>query len=287
MSTEPNTHEPWLDLASLHALGALAGEELAAFETHLATCLICRRELASLRPVADALAAAVPQVDPPEALRARVLAAVGVAAPVAGTAPAVASREAGTGGVERGIRASATAWLGLAASVMLAAGLGTYAVTLRGRIAILESELRVARAQASEQFANAAATSRAMAVVQERVDVLSAPDASRVTLAGQAVAPNAAGQANWSPTRGLALAVDRLPSLRPDRTYQVWLLTSGAPVSVGLLQPDAGGDGVAVFAPPPGGVVPTGIALSEEPTGGVPAPTGQIYLVGLLAQRGN
>lgn len=285
MSTEPNMHEPWLDSAALHALGALAGDDLVAFETHLVTCHICRRELASLQPVAAALAAAVPQVEPPDALKARVMAAVGVA-PAAGDA-AVAARIATTDAHDRQTLARAIPWLAVAASIMVSIGLGTYAATLRGRITILESELRVARAEASEQFAHVAATRRTMAALEERLNVVAAPDASRVTLAGQAVAPNAGGQADWSPSRGLALAVDSLPPLRPDRTYQVWLLTSGAPVSIGLLQPDADGDRVAVFAAPPGGVVPTGIALSEEPAGGLPAPSGQIYLVGLLAQRAN
>lgn len=285
MSTELPTHEAWLDQAALYALDALEGDELRAFEAHLASCPICQHELAVLRPVTDALAVAVPQVPPPAALRARVLAGVSMDQVAAGGAVGTT--------VERAVpartpvpRTSPMPWLALAASVLLTVGLGVYAVTLRNRVERLESDLRVARAQASEQFANAAAIERTLAATQTRLGVLAAPDRARVVLAGQAVAPGAAGQADWSPTRGLALAVDSLPALRADRTYQVWLLTAGAPVSVGLLQPDEAGDGVAVFEPPPGGPVPTGIALSEEPAGGVPAPTGQIYLVGLLAQSG-
>jgi hypothetical protein len=36
----------------------------------------------------------------------------------------------------------------------------------------------------------------------------------------------------------------------------------------------------------PSEVMATGFALSEEPEGGVPAPTGMIYLVGKLASAG-
>jgi anti-sigma-K factor RskA len=60
------------------------------------------------------------------------------------------------------------------------------------------------------------------------------------------------------------------------------MVTESAPVSVGLLTPDAQGKSIAV-APAPavtGRVV--ALAVTLEPAGGVPAPTGPKILVGLL-----
>ena len=74
----------------------------------------------------------------------------------------------------------------------------------------------------------------------------------------------------------------RLPDLPRGRTYQVWVLTDGAPVSAGLMEPDAEGRVTAVFDTSVALPQPTGMAVSVEPSGGVPAPTGDIILVGNL-----
>jgi anti-sigma-K factor RskA len=65
----------------------------------------------------------------------------------------------------------------------------------------------------------------------------------------------------------------------------VWLLTGGKPVSVGLLPADGATGRTVVFSPPSDALQPSGVAVSEEPEGGVPQPTGAIYLVGLIARR--
>ena len=70
-------HAAQRDAAGLYALGALAGADRDAFEAHLATCEECAAEVRSLGAVVRALPYAAPQVDPPAALRARVLAAAG------------------------------------------------------------------------------------------------------------------------------------------------------------------------------------------------------------------
>ena len=76
MSAETFDHREWLESAALFALDALGGEERRAFATHAATCVECQGEVASLRAVGAALAYAVPQIDPPPALRTRVLTAL-------------------------------------------------------------------------------------------------------------------------------------------------------------------------------------------------------------------
>jgi anti-sigma-K factor RskA len=63
------------DLAA-YALGALEAEEAAELERHLATCSQCGARLGWLRLAVDQLPGSVAQLEPPPALRARLLAEV-------------------------------------------------------------------------------------------------------------------------------------------------------------------------------------------------------------------
>jgi anti-sigma-K factor RskA len=113
--------------------------------------------------------------------------------------------------------------------------------------------------------------------------VLMAPDMNKVDLAGQPVAPAAAARAFWSRSQGVVFAASKLPALPAGKTYQLWLVpASGAPLSAGLIAPDAQGNATIHFPTPQG--TPdkvAALAVTLEPEGGVPAPTGDKYLVGL------
>jgi anti-sigma-K factor RskA len=63
------------ELAAAYALDALDGEELEAYETHLAGCEQCREDVASFRATASALAYDVDLPPPPETLEHRIIAA--------------------------------------------------------------------------------------------------------------------------------------------------------------------------------------------------------------------
>jgi anti-sigma-K factor RskA len=266
-------HDRLRDAAGLYALGALAGDERDAFEAHLATCAECAAEVRALQGVVTALPYAVPQVDPPPALRSRVLAAVG--------APAASSRSMTQMPARARARFVSAGWLSAAAALVVAVALGAYAVSLRQRVGGLEGQLREAvnRLDLTEQ--RLAEATRAAERAQLRMAVLTSPDLKQVNLKGQPPAPRAAGRAFWSRSNGLLFAANALPPLPAGRTYQLWFLTPGAPVSAGLIKPDQNGRITAAFDTPPGTPDPTGVAVSIEPEGGVPAPTGAIYLAGM------
>ena len=276
-------HDAVRESAGLYVLGALAGDERRAFEQHLETCARCAAEVRTLAGVAGALPYASPQVDPPYALRERVLAIAGgrpsprslEATPANG---AFVRRAAGRGGWVGGN----AGWLSAAAMAVMVAGLGVYATGLRSRIGGLELELRdaVTRLERSEQQL-AEATSLAERA-QVRTAVLMSPDLRQVELTGQPAAPAAAGRAFWSAANGLVFTATALPALPPGRTYQLWILRMNdpAPASAGLVVPDDNGRVVTSFESPAGAGTPSGFALSIEPEGGVPAPTGALYLVG-------
>lgn len=62
--------------AAAYVLGALDPEEAEAFSRHLATCVVCRDEVAAFQHTANALAMAPPQHAPPRGLKRRVMRAV-------------------------------------------------------------------------------------------------------------------------------------------------------------------------------------------------------------------
>lgn len=69
------THDCGGDAAA-YSLGALEPAEAAAFERHLAECVVCRDEVEALQGVVGALPMAAPQLSPSRRLRRRVMHAV-------------------------------------------------------------------------------------------------------------------------------------------------------------------------------------------------------------------
>ncbi|MBI1875126.1 MAG: anti-sigma factor [Acidobacteria bacterium] len=253
------------ELTGLYALGALRGEEHARFEAHLEVCERCRAEVRSFSPVVESLSRAGAVVEPPLALRARVV-------------PGGGNRA-----VVRDLRPSPTlAWLAAAASVVLTIGVGWYAAQLHARIDDLEARLAAANFRAGAAERQTADARQAADRAQDMLGVLSAPDMARVDLKGQGAAAAAAGRAFWSRSRGLVFTATNLPALPAGKVYQLWVVTPTAPVSAGLLHPDDQGRVTTVAQTDPA-ISPVAMAVTLEPEGGVPSPTGDKYLIGMVA----
>jgi anti-sigma-K factor RskA len=75
-----------------------------------------------------------------------------------------------------------------------------------------------------------------------------------------------------------------MPQPPEGKEYQVWFMTEKeGPVSAGLFTPDQTGMGVVLAEPPSmryGNVVAAAVTL--EPAGGLPKPSGDMYLRGPL-----
>jgi len=280
-----------LSLAGAYVLGTLDAEERDAFDAHLPACAECQREVRSMQRVAIALAASTPSRTPRPELRDWVLGAA-TASRAHGVSDAGFSRTPSTVALGFGRPtpdadrrtsswAHPTSWLPVAALLVVSLTLGTYAQRLQSRVDSLESRLddAVRRAELAERATGDA--QRAANRAQNAMAVLSSPDMARVDLAGQAVAPDARARAFWSRNHGLVFTATNLPELPPGRVYQIWVLTAGAPISAGLVTPDAAGGATAVLETAPDIPPPAGVAVSLEPEGGVPAPTGKIYLAGM------
>jgi anti-sigma-K factor RskA len=275
MNPEPDLFR---ESTGLFVLGALSPEEQQAFDAHLLTCEACAAEVRSLQATAAALPFSVMPVEPASDLRQRVLAAA-AAARRPSSVVSFESRRTPRTAPSRRTRGSVTGWIAAAAGVALAAGVSLYALDLRTRLDGTERRLADAVERLADSEQRVQVASRETTAVRASLALLSAPDVIELRLAGQAPAPAAQARAFLSRSRGLLFAATNLPSIPNDRVYQLWYLTPGAPVSAGLLRPDADGAATVAFDTGPGTPTPTGLAVSIEPDGGVPAPTGAIYLV--------
>lgn len=252
------SHEPFESLAPVYAVGALDGDDLAQFEAHLPTCAACQ---ASVRDAEETLARAVlttpAQPPPPEARAALVRRIV----------------------ERRGARGRA--WLRWAAGTAVAAAAaamfaGTW-VAVR-----YEAELgRIARETAAvkERLArNEAALHEQLAFYRGIVELLRDPATRVVELRGRGPGAAATARVIWNDAGGGHLIVAGLPPAPAGKTYELWTIAGGTPRPAGTFGVDASGRGVhRVASGPPRGAVEV-FAVTVEPEGGTPAPTGPIVL---------
>lgn len=279
MPSHDAEHDRLQEAAGLYALDALDASERDAFEAHLGSCPTCIEDVRSFLAVAAALPHAVTMIDPPASLRLRVMAATGGhsetprSTVMPSRPPAPAPRAPGS-------FARASGWLAAAAMLVVSIALGGYSLSLRDDIRGLEEDLQNALARLDRSETQVAVATRSVQAAEARMAVLTAPDLTQVNLQAQPVAPRASGRAFLSRGQGLVFTASNLPPLRTGRAYQLWIVTPRATLSAGLLQVDDNGRVAQTFDAPadlPPSVI---IAVTEEPEGGVPAPTGDKYLVG-------
>jgi anti-sigma-K factor RskA len=260
-------HDELRELTGAYALDAVTDDERRELEAHLEGCPACGEEVRSLRAAASELAFTAPERRPPDSLRARVLASI---EPAPAVAPMVTPKRSPLG-----------AWWLAAAATIAAVALGLYAVSLRARLDALETELQLARAQANAAQQQLARAETNIRLVNTSTGILASPDVVRVDLKGAGKAAGASGRAFWSPSRGVLFAANGLPALSADRVYQLWIITrDDRRVPAGLLAPDASGQ--TLILADRNENAPATFAVTEEPAGGVPQPTGAIVLAGTL-----
>jgi anti-sigma-K factor RskA len=244
------------ELVAAMALGVLLDADRAELERHLAEgCARCEVLLVDLREASTALAAEAPPVRPPDELRGRILASLGPARVPAKPASPVFARALA------------------AAAVLLLLLVGLDDARLRRQ----REELR---SQSAELASRLQSAESALAERTLRARVLESDDVQMLLLGGKDPQPSARARVFWSPKarRGVIVAAN-LASLPADRQYELWVFQQGKPVSAGVFDADAQGRALFESTEFPEAEAQN-FAVTVEPRGGVPAPTGPIVLVG-------
>jgi len=154
----------------------------------------------------------------------------------------------------------------------------------RAEIAELRVMLATWQARVADAERSAQASQATLVTYRRQLDVMTADDLLLVSLSGLPPANAAQAKAFVSRSQNAILFTARdLPALPAARVYQLWAVAGGQAISAGTFVPDARGRTQLVADVPALTTRPDALAVTVEPEGGVPAPTGPKYLLGVPA----
>src|SRR5204862_7952610 len=164
MAVNDTEHDRLHESAGLYVLGALEPTDRTEFEQHLRSCAECTAEVRALAGVASALPHAVPLIDPPPALRHRVMSVTGRAASAPSNVVALPPRP-----TRSRAWVSTVGWLSAAALVVVSAGLGVYATSLQREISGLRAEVGDLNARLNQSEQQVTVATRLVALADSRM----------------------------------------------------------------------------------------------------------------------
>jgi anti-sigma-K factor RskA len=255
------SHEPFETQAAVYALGALDGEERADFEAHLAGgCALCAEAVREhAETLADAARLGTPMI-PPAHVKADLMRRVAV----------------GAGGRPSPRRRRLLRWtVASAAAVIAVSGFvaGFVATRYEARIGFMARETTRVRADLHRQEAE---LRDRLALAQGVIDLLRDPATRVIALQGSGTGAGAWARLVWNDAGGGFLLTANLPATPADKAYELWTIAGGKPAPAGVFTVDASGRATHAVA---AARAPVDVfAVTLEPAGGVPAPTGPIVL---------
>src|SRR5215475_9800992 len=244
-------HEEWLERAEIYGLGALDGDELIQFEAHLAACPVCDGQIRETRENLAVIARSLPPLTPPPHVKARVLQQI---------APTI----------EEKTRSSWFSW-GISAGAFAAAGL----------LIAMTWSLYATRQQLHTLQKDVASIQAGSILHETGIEFLSDPRAKSVHLTGLAPSPGAVGHVLWNPeSRKGILITQGLPKNTPDKVYELWAIVGEEPIPLGTFSVEDKPHTLLKIPSLPEGKSFDKFAVTLEPAGGVPKPTGPMHLLG-------
>ena len=238
------------ELAAVYALGALTGEERLWFEAYLTEHPELNAEVDELGSVANLLALAPAEQEPPPGLRRSVLEGVGAPPEVVREAPARRSRR-----TETTRRLLGPGMLAAAAALVAVLGLLAWNLTLRDQ----NEDLRAQNGDLQGEVA----------------------ERRTVDMEGSGLASNVDGEVLLIDEDRAILVAKELPPAPEGQVYEAWVFRDGVPEPAGLFEPRDGNAAAAVVEGSMQGV--QAVAVTLEPEGGSPMPTSDPILQAPLA----
>lgn len=284
-------------MVAAHALDALEAAEARELESHLATCAECRAELDAWQDVSASLVYAAPLAEPSAELRSRILESVRAERPKPSSRAAVKDNgkvKAGAAGSSRtesnvvpferparrtwsvasrvGALAASIAFVALVASLFL----------LWNRNSRMQQEMARVTDQLQQAQGELRREREILAREREARELISSPESRIMTLAGTEMATRARARFVYDRKTGHAmLMADDLPPAPAGKAYQLWFIAEGKPPMPGqVFNTNAAGHAEMRDLLPEEARGATTFAVTLEPSNGVPAPTGPMYLKG-------
>jgi len=249
-------HEEWIERAEIYGLSALDGDELIQFEAHLGSgCPVCEGQVGETRESLASLAQSLAPLTPPSQVKGRLLHQI---------SPEVAPS------IREDAKPRSFTW-GISAGAFAAAGL---LITMTWSLYATRQEL--------QRLQKDVASIQAGSILHETgIEFLSDPHARSVHLKGLAPSPGAVGHFLWNPeSRKGILITQGLPKNAPDKVYELWAIAGDEPVPVGTFSVEDKPHTLLKIPSLPQGKSFDKFAVTLEPAGGVPKPTGPMHLLG-------
>lgn len=268
----------------LYALGALDPDEKRAMASHVASCADCERRLAEARGRVVLIGLATPEVAVSPRVRERLMARVrlsDIAGPAAsGTAPDQPHRPEFAPASDRS-GAFARWWAVVLAPVGVALAIVTLALWNQNEK--LKSQLDNLGSQVAQLRESSASQQKELEESQHAADLLAARDTVVVPLMPMPGAPQGAARVAYNSHMGMLMYDGALAPPPSDKCYELWLVpANGAPINAGVFHPTSGQTDHWMMRLP-AGVTPKAFAITLEPMGGMPHPTGPKLLAATIS----
>jgi anti-sigma-K factor RskA len=279
--TKPEERHRQLDLCIPYVFGRLNPGNRKQFEAHLATgCVICTKELARLSEATALLPLTLQQEQPHQKVKDLLMSRLS-----SGKRLSEQEKKRGekTREEKRGPVTPALApttqpqrpWFGYAIaflSVVIVVALGVYTNDLINTVGEQEQRIVELKTELEQQ--------------QALLNILQAPLIEMVIMSGQEASPAGYGKILWDPVKKTAFfQVANLPILPTGKEYQLWVIRKEEKVPSGVFA--VRGEQEGYFNVMNLDVAAKNdfdaFAITLEPKGGSPQPTGAIYLLGTTA----
>jgi len=242
-------HEDYKEMIPARALSTLDAAEAQALNEHLENCAECRKELDEWQATAAALALGANPAEPSPQVRERILDEVRKDLSEPQVVPFRST--------PRNLWSSFGSLGSMAAAVLFTALIVGLVVLWRQN-----NEIRKDLEQS-----------------REFVQLVTSPGARVRELKGVDLGAGATATVAYDANGRAILVADKLPSVPQGKAYQLWFIVGNKPPMPGkTFAPDGNGKGTLKEQMPREALDAPVFAVTVEPTGGVKAPTGPIYL---------
>jgi anti-sigma-K factor RskA len=249
----------------LLALGVLGGEECQDLRAHIASCAECTGNLAAAQGRVALFALSAPPQNPSPSARERLLEKV-LAEKIEGTE--ILPEKFATRSGRPALRWWNSLWVPATALLAIA----TVLLWVNDRR--INGQLQKMRA--TEQMFEVE-----MHHQRELVSFFAAGDTKAVSLAATTKMSSDWASLRYNTRMGMVCYTGDLPAPPPHKEYQMWIVPMvGSPISAGAFMPASFNNGRMCMAKMPEGISCKSFAVTLEPMGGMPHPTGPAVLSG-------
>ncbi len=276
--------EKYLESCASYALGALDGNDLAEFEFHLTTnCEICRKELHSLQETLPRVPASLSQLHMMPELKEKIMFAVRLSEVARAD---IAEREIQFAEkppipLAQPQRTTGQSWLMFGMGFVLIVILVGFAAYVNTLIEKVDQQYAFIQDQETTITKLTTELDKKAAILK----ILESRNIDVVRMDGMDVNPVGHGKIIWDPVKKVAvLHVSNLPMVPKDKEYQLWLMQKQLVFSAGMFTVANESEKENMFMVKPLDVTEpelvSAFCVTLEPKGGMPQPTGEIYLMG-------